>query len=184
MSNRAYVTSIGEPTTELCVWSLERQGYDVTLVQDPYSSLATKLQEIYKHADTDFLRVDADVIPNRNVSTLSQYEPDAWWVQGQCFGWQAQDLVYGGVQFIRKEALPALRANIEDHLKDERPETAMFRLPEFHEPRRCVSVQVVCGLHGWGQKDQVKIKQTKERRGQSANYDWALVERMNEVISI
>ena len=26
---KAFVTSIGEPTTDLCVWALERQGFDV-----------------------------------------------------------------------------------------------------------------------------------------------------------
>lgn len=178
MALKAYITSIGEPTTELCKWSLVRQGVDVVLLQDSDTTLAEKLEFIYNDADDDFLRIDADVIPNRNILKIADYEREAWWVQGQCFGWYAQDLVYGGVQLIRRQALPALKANIGKHLNDERPETAMSRLPEFYDPRRFVSVDIVCGLHGWNQTDIERVKEIKERRGQYNNYDWRLVERM------
>lgn len=177
---KAFVTSIGEPTTDLCVWSLTRLGYDVTLVQS-HSSLAEKLQWIYNAVDEDFLRVDADVVVNKNVLNIADYEPEAWWIQAKCFGWYAQDLVYGGVQFIRREALPALRKNIGKHLDDERPETSMSRLPEFYDPRRFISVDLVCGLHGWAQNDLERIKETKARRGQFMDYDWKLVEEMEKL---
>ena len=56
---KCYVTSIGEPTTDVCVWSLKRNGFDVELLQDN-SSLQNKLKRIFEKADDDFLRVDAD----------------------------------------------------------------------------------------------------------------------------
>lgn len=177
---KAYITSIGEPTTDLCRWSLSRQGIDTVLLLDPDTTLAEKLKFIYNDADGDFLRVDGDVIPNRNVLNIADYEPDAWWVQGRCYGWYAQDVMYGGVQFIRREALPALRANIDKYMDAERPETEMSRLPEFYNPRRFISTDTVFGVHGWNQNDLERVKAVKERRGQSASYDWALVERMNE----
>ncbi len=177
---KAYVTSIGEPTTELCVWALERLGYEVVLYESS-NSLAAKLYDIYHAADTDFLRVDADVIPNRNVLLLGAMDKTSVWVQGQTFSWHAQDLIYGGVQLIRKEAIPILRKEMPNHLEDERPESAMFRLPQFHEPRVCVSEELVCGLHGWGQTDQKRIRETKARRGQIDNYDWELVEMMGNL---
>lgn len=172
------VTSIGEPTTELCIWALDRLGYTVDLYQGK-QSLAEKLALIYHDMTDDFLRVDADVIVNKQVLKLGEYEKDAWWIQGLCFGWYSQGIIHGGVQLIRKGALPALRANILNHMNAERPESDMFRLPEFHHPRRCVSSDVVCGIHGWGQNDLKRVKEVKTRRNQLDNYDFELVERMN-----
>lgn len=174
---KAFVTSIGEPTTDLCVWSLERLELEVELIQDD-TPLAYKLEKIYNLAESSFIRVDADIVPNQNVLELTEYHPTAWWVQGKCFGWYAQSLINGGVQFIRTPAIPYLRKAIKKHLKAERPESQMYRLPEFHDPRRCVASDIVCGLHGWNQNDLERVKEVKRRRGQYENYDWDLVERM------
>lgn len=177
---KAFVTSIGESTTELCVWSLERQGFDVELIQDPDTSLAHKLEQIYNLADDDFIRVDADVIVTRKIKLLDKPK-DIWWVQAQCFGMISQDIIYGGVQWIGKECLPALRKHIGAQLQAERPETAMYRLEEFYSPRRCQSVDLVCGIHSFGKQDMQRIQDTKERRGQASNYDFELADRMQEL---
>ena len=175
---KAFVTSIGEPTTELCVWSLERQGFDVELIFGS-SSLAEKLQIIYDKADDDFIRVDADVIVTRKIKLLDK--PDnAWWVQAQCFDMYKQDVMYGGVQWIGKECLPALRNNIGRQMQAERPETAMFRLEEFYSPRRCMSVDLLCGIHGF-RNDTKVAEATKIRRGQINDYDFELAERMEQL---
>lgn len=171
----AYVTSIGEPTTELCIWSLERQGFDVELVKSN-DRLSDKLQFIYKKADDDFLRVDADVIVTRKVKLL-EFTDKAWWVQAQCFGWYSQDVIYGGVQLIKKDCLPILRKHIGRQLQAERPETAMSRLEEFYKPRRFVSADLVCGIHGY-KNDVKRAKETKDRRGQT-DFDFELAERLN-----
>lgn len=174
----AYVTSIGEPTTELCIWSLERQGFDVELVKSN-DRLSDKLQFIYNDTDDDFLRVDADVIVNRKVKLL-ELSKNAWWVQALCFDMYKQDVMYGGVQLIGKECLPALRKHIPRQLQAERPETAMSRLEEFYKPRRFVSVDLICGIHGY-KNDVARAKETKERREQSADYDFELAERLLEL---
>ncbi len=175
---KAYVTSIGEPTTELCIWSLERQGFEVELYQDK-TTLADKLARIYLDAEDDFLRVDADTIVNQNVKRIGEYESDAWWIQPQTFDWYKQDLAHGGVQLIRKEALSMLRTNIGLHMGAIRPESNMFRLPEFHNPRRCVSSDLVVGLHGYGQTDIRRVKDLKAARNQMHNYDFELAERLS-----
>jgi len=174
---KAFVTSIGEPTTELCVWSLERQGFDVELVLNA-DRLSDKLQYIYNKADDDFLRVDADVIVTRKVKLL-EVPTGAWWAQAKCFGWYSQDIINGGVQLIKKECLPALGKHIGSHLLDERPETSMSRLAEFYEPRRFVSVDLLCGIHGY-KNDVDKAKQTKDRRGQT-DFDFELARKLNEL---
>lgn len=174
---RAYVTSIGEPTTDLCKWSLERMGFDVVVVKND-SSLADKLATIFRVEDDDFIRVDADVVPNRNVLELINMS-EAWWYQTQSFDWFAQDVRYGGVQFIRKEAIPIIREHLDDIADLERPESYLYRLDEFHNPRRCVSWDKVCGVHGYAQTDVNRIKKTKGRRGQYDTYDWELSDRMS-----
>lgn len=174
---KAWITSIGEPTTDLCRWSLERLGFEVEVLESD-SLLGNKLKWIYDHSDEDFLRIDADVVPNKNVLRLIKDQPNAWWVQGQVYDWYAQSVINGGVQVIRKVAIPFLRDEIYRHIRAERPETEMYRLEQFHNPRRCLSSEIVCGVHGWGQNDLDRVKETKLRRSQYENYDWELAERM------
>lgn len=177
---KAFITSIGEPTTRLCKWSLERNGFDVYVV-DKDGTLAQKLKLIYELADDDFIRVDADVIPNSLITpeylnTLD--DPFIWWYQFQTFDWYKQDITHGGIQFIKKEALPALSRNISTFLTAERPESQMYRLDEFENPRRGITVDKVAGIHGYGIKDISEVKRTKARRKQTG-YDWELVEGLN-----
>lgn len=175
---KAFVTSIGEPTTDLCVWALERNGFDVEIVKGK-SKLAEKLKYIYETADDDFLRVDADVIVNNKC--LPTLQSINWWTQFQTFDWYKQALTYGGVQLIKKECLPILRDRIDDFMQTERPETAIYRINEFMYPRRCTSLNMVVGIHGYGIEDIENVIATKTRRNQLDDYDFELAERLNEL---
>jgi hypothetical protein len=180
---KAYVTSIGEITTDLCVWSLERNGFEVVLIKDPNTTLAQKLKQIYEMADDDFVRVDADVVPNRNLkpeNLITHFEFE-WWRQYKCYGWFSQDVIFGGIQFIKKEALPALRSNIDKFMNESRPETCVSRIKEFYDPRRFSSSDIVMGLHGFAAQDVERVMATKEERGQYANYDWELADKLMEI---
>ena len=178
---RAFVTSIGEQTTGLCIWSLERQGFDVTLMQDK-TSFNNKLQAIYNLAEDDFIRVDADVIVNRNVQKFIESCPEeVWWLQSMSFDWWKQDVGYAGVQYIKKECIPYIREGIKEALHIDRPESYCYRLPEFHNPRRCIGSDIVCGLHGFGQNDMDRVKQLKKARGQIEQYDFELAKRIEDV---
>lgn len=181
---KAIVTSIGETTRELCVWSLQRNGFDVKVVESG-NTLAEKLKFIYNNVDEDFVRVDADVVPNNRLTpdaVKSEYPDHCWWWQFQTFDWHQQDFTWGGVQFIKKEALPDLRANIDQFMNDVRPETRLTRITEFHNPRRFESVPVIYGLHGFGAKDVERVRQMKELRNQSETYDWELADKLLELI--
>lgn len=181
---RALITSIGESTTGLCYWALERNGFDVFLLQDSQSSLWAKLKWIYSNTDEDFLRVDADVIVNKNCVPRNikrdAKDKEIWWTQYRTYDWMQQDITHGGIQFIRKEALPYLRAQIMEAEHKERPESYMYRIKPFHDPRRCVTNETVMGLNGWGQDDIERIKETKRRRMQYDNYDFELAERLDD----
>lgn len=174
---KAYIFSIGEPTTELCKWSLERQGFETMIVYNPDTSLWTKLKWLYNHVDEDFLRVDADVICNTNVKKLEPQD-NCWWHTGMGFDWLKQDINSISIHWIKKQALSYLRANIGKFENAERPETELFRLEEFQNPRRCETYNVMTGLHGYKQGDLNRVKESKERRGQP--YDFELVERINQ----
>lgn len=172
----AYVTSIGEATTEVSVWSLERLGFTVKLIEDK-TTLWDKINRIVTEANEDFLRVDADTIVNKNVNELVGLS-EAWWYQPLNFDWFKQDVGHGGVQFIRKPALEIIRKHINEATTLDRPESYLFRLAEFHNPRRCVTYERVCALHGYGQADVERVKQVKARRNQLGNYDFELAERL------
>lgn len=181
---KAYVTSIGEATTDLCVWSLQRSGFDVELIQDK-TTLWDKLNRIYNKADHDFVRVDADVVPNKMLTPQAVNLAGAnisWWLQFQTFDWHKQGLSWGGIQFIRKEALPYLRDSADKFSDKIRPETELTRIPQFYSPRRFESIPDVMGLHGYKATDLKRVKELKAMRNQSPNYDWELEERLNALI--
>ena len=178
----AYVTSIGEPTTELCIWALERNGYDVVIFRSD-NSLWQKLSDIYETAVADFNRVDADVIVHRNLHperrTGSQKDQHIWCWQLLVFDWYKQDVGHS-MAFINKAALPSLRANIDRFKLSLRPETEVSRIPELHNPRRMITYDhQIMGIHGFGINDLSDVKRLKEARNQMDNYDFELVERLN-----
>lgn len=181
---KAVITSIGEPTTGLCKWALERNGFEVTVLENP-SSLAQKLKAIY-NMNEDFLRVDADIIVNRNMTPrllteLNASNEDIWWWQFITFDWFKQDLNHS-MAFITTPALPALRKNIVNFLDHIRPETEVSRVTEFYNPRRFDTYdKQIMGIHGYGIKDLKPAQRLKANRGQSHLYDFELAQKLNEL---
>lgn len=176
---KAYIFSIGEPTVELTDWSLKRLGFKTVRVHNPDTSLWAKLRWLYNHESEDFLRVDGDIICNKNVLKLEPQD-NCWWHQAYGWDWFRQDIAPISINWVKKEALPYLRNNIDKFELAERPESQMFRLDEFHNPRRCEVYNIVGGLHGWGQNSLDRVKEAKERRGQGEAYDFELAERLNQ----
>ena len=180
---KAFVTSIGERTTDLCVWSLQRQGFDVELVQSD-SSLGEQLQYIYETADDDFVRVDADVIVSLGLDKKVNFPPvgdNIWWVQFPTWDMYKMDLTHGGVQYIRKAALNVIREGIGEFLHDDRPETRMWNLDGLKKPRRCHTYMYhIAGIHGFGQKDLDRVRIVKENRKYTSDYDFEMAERLQE----
>jgi len=181
----AFVTSIGEPTTDLCVWALERNGFEVTLVDDPNTTLAQKLKWIYNAAlGINYLRVDSDIIVNRNMTPAflnSLDDPDIWWWQFITFDWYKQDTTHS-MAFIRAQASNALKGNIDRFQYASRPETEVSRIIELHNPRRMATYdKQIMGLHGYGIENLKPVIKLKASRGQSSNYDFELAMELNKL---
>lgn len=171
---KAVVFSIGEKTTDLCAEQMERFGFNVEIWQDQ-SPLWQKLARLYL-LDEDVVRIDADIIPNENVTYLPR-QTNYWWLCGSGWDWYAHGIRPISIHFIKRQALKVAREHIKQATTQARPETYIWRLPEFHNPRRCKVVDEVMGLHGYAQKDQrSRIKSLKSSRDQY--YDWSLVEKI------
>ncbi len=181
---KAYVTSIGENTTKLCCWALERNGFEVVLLTGEYP-LVKKLEKIYGSADEDFVRVDADVVVNKTFTPgfiNDERVPEIWWLQFKTYDWHKQDVIFGGVQHIRKEALPCLRRYVAEYTNSDRPETMLARIAEFYNPRRFESSAEVVGLHGFAANDIERVRQQKKKREYYHQYDFELAAKLERLL--
>ena len=67
----AYLCTIGEPTTNLCKSQLERFGFEVVLL-DKVEPWIDKYKRVIAMADEDCIRIDADIIPNKNIKLFQR----------------------------------------------------------------------------------------------------------------
>lgn len=156
-----------------------RERFEVVLIESN-TTLWEKLKYIYDNETEDFVRVDADVIPNMNLEAnfISQLCPEhTWWLQFLTFDWFKQDVTHGGVQYIKAEAIPHIKKRMNEAMNKDRPETHLSRIPEFYEPRRFDSHPIVMGLQGY-RADPERVRAIKDRRNQLDKYDFGLAERI------
>lgn len=176
---KAYVFSIGEPTTELCIELMEKYGFDVQLIYNETSSLWDKLKYFYTKAleteDDVFVRIDADIIPNRNVKRLVDDFINGW-TCASGFDWYKQDRGAISIHVMNRSIIEKCLAHIDEAKDEVRPETYLWRLPEVNK-HTVIKEEYSCGIHGYGQKHhRQRIKDLKHLRNQK--YDWDLVERI------
>lgn len=180
---KAFVFSIGESTTDLCVELMQEYGFEVVLYKDG-TTLWDKLKRFYTEAletdDQEFIRIDADIIPNKRVQDLIKINDGCLWHCAVGWDWYKQQRNTISIHHMKREAIEKCLQNIESAKGKIRPETHLWRIEEFHWPRVCHQVDISCGMHGYGQKNQrERIKQLKHLRNQE--YDWSLVERIEEL---
>lgn len=174
----AYITSIGEKTTDICVEQLKRLGFDTILLKDK-EDWDIKYRRFITEAKEDCLRLDADIIVNKNiVQEIEKYKDKNYlMVQFKGLDFYRNNIGIIGVLFYKKEAIEIIRNNL-DKISITRPEATAWRLPEM-ENRRHTSDTVV-GIHGFFQtEDDIKRhQQNKIERKQIKNYDFELAERL------
>ena len=176
----AYVTTIGEQTTDLCVWQLQRLEFEVVVIDgmEPWVLKYRRFITAAKAYGGPCIRIDADVIVNADFVVELSRMPGSSYIMAQ---WQEYCLYKNGLThaspvWYAHEALEIIHSNLEN-LDPIRPETSAWRLPEINEQTK--TWDGIVGFHGFFQ-DQAAIaraKHNKQMRGQEG-YDWELVERI------
>jgi len=169
---KCFLTSIGERTTELCRWQLEKLGFEVVLL-DEKESWIDKYKKFIFMADKDCLRIDSDVIPNKNIKKLVS---DCWMVQAKTYDLYRNDVWFTSPVFYSKEAIDLIRLNF-DLLDKNRPETSAWRLIPKDKLK---NLDIIVGIHGFFQDKETieRAKQNKINRGQIQDYYFELVEKI------
>lgn len=176
MKPRIFVFSIGEATTDLCMWALERFGFEPVLYQDN-TLLWEKLKRFYNEPGEMLYRCDADIIPNRDSIKITQLDySETWWWHTKGWGWYRQNITSISIAGMTRQAADIAAKHIDEAKNASRPETAMSRLPEFFSPRRYNVADLVTGLHGYGQTtaDIARVRAVKHERRQDELFDWGM----------
>lgn len=174
---KAFVTSIGEKTTSLCVNQLKRLGYDVVLL-DRNEPWVTKYKRFLELADNNCLRVDADVIVNENLSLknleqITKIYQDRLMIQFQIFDLYSLDIRVGQPIYYHKAVFKKIKENLGS-IDSKRPESWAWRLPVVNKNTSSCEDRV-CGVHGfWQTNDDMAraIDHRKERDQKDVDYSF------------
>lgn len=175
---RAYLTSIGESTEQVCKWQLERLGFEVVLL-DKIEPWIDKYKRFILIADENCLRVDADVIVNKNIlECLGLGEVMA---QFTCFDFYRNDVWNTCPVYYGKNILEIIKNNL-DKIGNIRPETDAWRLPDVL-PRTITLDKKCYGQHGFFQDGETfeRAYQNKKDRGQLEIFDFELAEKLRKL---
>lgn len=167
---RAFVTSIGEKTTQVCCEQLKRFGFDVILL-DKKEDWLNKYKRFILLANEDCLRIDADVIPNKHIKEAGK--EGFGMVTYTTYDFYRNDIGVTSPVFYRKDILMKLKKRIKD-IPAFRPETSASRFPEINKEKFHSSL--IVGIHGFGADKEMidRAKKNKTERGQMKEYDFDL----------
>lgn len=182
----AFVTSIGEVTTEIVVWQLERLGFEVSLLDgvEPWFNKYRRFIDKAHALNKPCLRIDADTIPNRNIIDV--------WGQFVRSGNSILMTQVNGYDFYRNNvgvispllykptAIEIIRNNF-DKIDKFRPETSAWRLPQIN--RKTATISNVVGFHGFGQllADLERHEKNKDLRGQISDFDFEFARKFLDI---
>ena len=175
---KAYLTSIGESTEQVCKWQLERLGFEVVLLNEK-EDWATKYKRFIDIANEDCLRIDADIVLFNDFNILDINPNQTLMVQWQVVDFYSFKIHTGQPIYYSKRFLELVR-RVKPQIDNERPETSLWRNKELNKYTN--TIDEVVGLHGFWQKkeDMERAKFNKLSRGY--HYDNKLIERIYEFI--
>lgn len=175
---KAYLTSIGERTTEIAKQQLQRFGFHVEVLGGEEAWLAKYRHfiELAAAKNEDCMRIDADVIVNKcimHVLMMPQIKND--WLMVQCQGYDFYRNNTGIISpvFYKASALKIIKSEFSK-LDPKRPEASAWRLKQIN-PHTYTSPLII-GMHGFFQ-DHKHLKrhlEHKEQRRQLEEYDFDL----------
>jgi len=172
---KAYLTSIGEQTTDLCKLQLEKFGFDVKVL-DEKEDWPTKYKRFIDTANEDCLRIDADVILFNDKVKLAFNAQMPAMVQWKIIDFYTLTERVGQPVFYSKELLEIIKKLPVNNF---RPETSMWRNPEVMKHTH--NINEIVALHGFWQSKQ-DMKRAKDNRiARVHNYDQELVDILNKL---
>lgn len=175
---KAYVTSIGEKTTEMCCRQLEKYGFEVVLFNREEKWI-TKYIRFLGVANENCIRVDADIVVNENIKKCGKEDcfitPTLELLGAQycVYDFYKNNVKVGQPVFYTKEAISIINRNLKT-LDRSRPEASAWRIPEID--KRILTSDLVVGMHGFFQDNDAmnRAKQNKINRSQIKDYDFDL----------
>lgn len=182
----AFLTSIGEQTTALSKWQLERLGFAVICL-DKDQSWIEKYREFIIQArklNVPCLRLDADCIVNKSILDVWQnfVRSGGSVLMKQVHGYDLYRNNVGVVSPVlyKPDALRIIQENFHK-LDAHRPETSAWRLPQINP--RTATAPAVCSVHGFCQTwaDLERHRATKKARGQMHEFDFEFAEKFLEL---
>lgn len=186
---KAYLFSVGESTTDLARWSLERLGHEVIMLGDPNTSFHQKYMEFLARAldakDKWCIRADADMIMGRGLNKMISYAEQQlaglWWLNGKSFCFHRMELIESTPSVIHLKGIKAAAMRVLSVKQELRPETALTRIPEFYNPRRFAATDYFLGIHGYKQHegDIARVMNMKAQRDQLKEWDLEMIEKLN-----
>ena len=179
---KAYVTSIGEKTTEICVQQLKKFGVEVVLL-DKEESWESKYKRFIRMAHEDnenCIRVDADVIVNKYIQEAmycGDLEDGTLIVSFCLYDLYRNGIFAGSPIFYTKKALGIID-RYKMMLHPDSPESSACRLDQIN-PHKYQS-DIIVGMHGFFQNYgtiERAIINKKDRKQQDL-FDFELVDKL------
>jgi len=176
---KAYVFSIGEKTTEICIDQLERYGFEVVLL-DGFESIGNKYKRFIMNAEGSCLKIDADIIPNSNIQYAKIELNTKHVVSFSYFDFYRNDIWVGCPTLYSMEAISDIQENL-DILDANRPETSACRLPGIQENR--TNSNIIMGMHGFfqSQDDMKRVMLQKLARRQESQFDIDFINKLRKI---
>lgn len=182
---KAYLTTVGETTTNLCIEQLHKLGFEVIVLDgvEPWAEKYKRFIQLAAKENEICVRIDADIIPNRK---LAEEGRDAWMLKEdrpamyQCAYWDfyKNDIGIGNPVFYNPQAIQIILEHL--HLIDEgRPETWASRLPQINPNLH--NGQTLVGIHGFAQDEETMLRAQHHkvsRRQLDQGYDFNLAFKM------
>lgn len=181
---KAYLTSVGETTTGLVKWQLERLGFEAILLEgkEAWVDKYRRFLELAKAAGENCIRIDADVIPNKHLVEAVNYFvkcPNEWLVQFRTYDLYRNAVGISSPVYYSAEAFKHIDLI---QLHPTRPEAEVWRQSSVNYHTFTDNLHIV-GVHGFYQDWETvsRAKLNKITRKQLAEYDFELVDKIKEM---
>lgn len=180
---KIFITSFDEPTVNICLEELEKFGFKNIILLNQLEDWFSKYRRFISLADEDCLRIDADVIINKNIIEITDlFNKQSWdlMLQVYVYDFYKNNVGISSPVLYKKRAIDIIKKNI-NKLDKERPEATAWRLPEINPFTR--TVKEVCGMHGFFQRQSGFDRAFKNKiaRKQIKDYDFELAKKLMDL---